>query len=120
MFLRFVLATDFFQQLFDIVFAALAVAVDADGQNCHDPETQNENHHHRHREAVHCIDRSEGHGRQVSEATIRRIGIMFEYSKPFFLKKFCDSALILSVSRVMRLKSFCRANSITWSSSIVP
>lgn len=37
----------------------------------------------------------------------------WEFSKPSSLKKFCESALILSVRRVMRLKSFCFANLMT-------
>ncbi len=41
------------------------------------------------------------------------IGIMFEYSNPCFLKNSWDSALILSVSRVMRKNFFCFAKSIT-------
>ena len=44
---------------------------------------------------------------------IRRIGIMLEYSKPCFLKNSCDSALIRSVSKVMRLNCYFFANSTT-------
>jgi hypothetical protein len=49
----------------------------------------------------------------IPQSMIRRIGIMLEYSKPCFLKNSWDSALILSVRRVMRLKLFCLAKSTT-------
>ena len=49
----------------------------------------------------------------ATQSMIRRIGIMWECSNPCFLKNSWDSALILSVSRVMRLKFFRFAKSST-------
>lgn len=48
-----------------------------------------------------------------TQSMIFRIGIMLEYSNPRFLKNSWDSALMRSVSRVMRLKCFFFAKSAT-------
>lgn len=49
----------------------------------------------------------------IRQSMILRIGIMLEYSNPCFLKNSWDSALTRSVSKVIRLKFFCLANSNT-------
>src|SRR5581483_1561380 len=45
---------------------------------------------------------------------IKRSGIIFESTNPWFLKNRCDSSLRRSVNKVMRWKSFCFAYSIAY------